>query len=89
MSDSTPRSWIEHLPFAFELLSDIVLNPTFPLSEMKRERNVIFEEINMVEDSPQDLIQDIFLENFWQGHPLGRPISGTKESVARASPGMT
>jgi len=73
----------EHLPFAFELLSDIVLNPTFPLSEMKRERNVIFEEINMVEDSPQDLIQDIFVENFWYGHPLGRPISGTKESVAR------
>lgn len=73
----------EHLPFAFELLSDIVLNPTFPSSEMKRERNVIFEEINMVEDSPQDLIQDIFLENFWQGHPLGRPISGTKDSVSR------
>ena len=46
----------EHLPFAFELLSDIVLNPTFPAVEMKRERNVIFEEINMVEDSPQDLV---------------------------------
>lgn len=73
----------EHLPFAFELLSDIVLNPTFPLVEMKRERNVIFEEINMVEDSPQELVQDLFLENFWKGHPLGRPISGTKESVSR------
>jgi predicted Zn-dependent peptidase len=72
----------EHLPFAFELLSDIVLNPTFPSAEIKRERNVIFEEINMVEDSPQDLVHDIFLERFWQGHPLGRPISGTKESVA-------
>jgi len=73
----------EHLPFAFELLSDIVLNPTFPAVEMKRERNVIFEEINMVEDSPQDLVHEIFLERFWRGHPLGRPISGTKESVAR------
>jgi len=73
----------EHLPFAFELLSDIVLNPTFPTVEMIRERNVIFEEINMVEDSPQELIQDIYMENFWKGHPLGRPISGTKESVAR------
>ncbi len=73
----------EHLPLAFDLLSDIVLNPTFPPVEMKRERNVIFEEISMVEDSPQELIQDIYMENFWKGHPLGRPISGTKESVSR------
>ncbi len=73
----------EHLHIAFDLLSDIVLNPAFPTVEMNRERNVIFEEINMVEDSPQELIQDIYMENFWKGHPLGRPISGTKESVAR------
>jgi predicted Zn-dependent peptidase len=73
----------EHLPFAFDLVSDIVLNPTFPVREMQRERNVIFEEINMVEDSPQELILDIYMENFWKGHPLGRPISGTKKSVAK------
>jgi predicted Zn-dependent peptidase len=72
-----------HLPLAFELLSDIVLNPGFPAVELERERNVIFEEINMVEDSPQELIHDLFMENFWRGHPLGLPISGTKESVAR------
>jgi predicted Zn-dependent peptidase len=71
-----------HLPAVFELLSDIILHPAFPPHELKRERNVIFEEINMVEDSPQDLIQDLYLEHFWNGHPLGRPISGTKESVA-------
>jgi predicted Zn-dependent peptidase len=71
----------EHLPFAFDLLSDIVLNPVFPSNEVQRERNVIFEEINMVEDSPQELILDIYLEKFWKGHPLGRPISGTKKSV--------
>ncbi len=73
----------EHLPFAFDLVSDIVLNPTFPVKEMQRERNVIYEEINMVEDSPQELILDMYMENFWKGHPLGRPISGTKKSVAR------
>ncbi|MBP1623623.1 MAG: peptidase domain protein [Acidobacteria bacterium] len=73
----------EHLPFAFELVSDIVLNPVFPVNEIQRERNVIFEEINMVEDSPQELILDMYLENFWKDHPLGRPISGTKKSVAR------
>jgi predicted Zn-dependent peptidase len=74
-----------HLPLAFELLSDIVLNPHFPPAELERERNVIFEEINMVEDSPQELIQDLFMESFWPGHPLGLPISGTKESVAGIS----
>ena len=73
----------EHLPFAFDLLSDIVLNPSFPAAEMQRERQVIFEEINMVEDSPQDLIFDMYQQNFWKGHPLGRPISGTKQSVGR------
>ncbi len=72
----------EHLPFAFDLVSDIVLNPTFPAEEIKRERNVIFEEINMVEDSPQELILDHYTENFWKGHALGLPISGTKKSVA-------
>jgi predicted Zn-dependent peptidase len=72
----------EHLPFAFDLVSDIVLNPTFPVDEIERERNVIFEEINMVEDSPQELVLDLYLENFWKGHALGMPISGTKKSVA-------
>ncbi|HSW39058.1 MAG TPA: pitrilysin family protein, partial [Acidobacteriota bacterium] len=73
----------EHLPLAFDLLSDIILNPVFPVKEIERERNVIFEEINMVEDSPQELVLDIFMEQFWKGHPLGRPVSGTKKSVAR------
>jgi len=73
----------KHLTFALELLSDIVRNPAFPEHELERERNVIFEEISMVEDSPQDLIQDLFMENFWRGHPLGRPISGTRKSVAQ------
>ncbi len=73
----------EHLPFAFDLVSDIVLNPVFPITEMRRERNVIFEEINMVEDSPQELIVDLYMEKFWRDHPLGRPISGTKKSVGQ------
>jgi predicted Zn-dependent peptidase len=75
----------EHLPLVFDLLSDIVLNPAFPTKELERERNVIFEEINMVEDSPQELILDMYMEQCWQQHPLGMPISGTKESVAQIS----
>jgi len=72
----------EHLPIAFDLLSDMVMHPAFPAMEIERERSVIFEEISMLEDSPQDLIQDIYLERFWEKHPLGRPIAGTKKSVA-------
>ncbi len=75
----------KQLPFAFELMSDMVSNPAFPSAEIERERNVIFEEISMTEDSPQDLILDIYMENFWKGHPLGHPISGTKKSVAQIS----
>jgi len=77
----------EHLPLAFDLVSDIVRNPTFPAKEVERERNVIFEEINMVEDSPQELVLDLYMESFWKGHPLGRPISGTKKSVAAITRG--
>lgn len=71
----------DHLATALELLSDIVLNPTFPEDELEKERNVIFEEISMTEDTPQDLVYEIFTEKFWNSHPLGRPISGTKASV--------
>jgi predicted Zn-dependent peptidase len=77
----------EHLETAFELLSDIVLNPRFPEEELEKERNVIFEEIGMVEDTPQDLVHEIFTERFWKDHPLGRPIAGTKKSVAAISRG--
>ncbi|MDR0843569.1 MAG: insulinase family protein [Acidobacteriota bacterium] len=75
----------EHLPLAFDLLSDIVLHPAFPAKEVERERNVIFEEISMVEDSPQELILDMYMERCWKGHPLGLPIAGTKESVGGIS----
>ena len=75
----------EHLPLAFDLLSDIVLNPAFPAKEIERERNVIFEEISMIEDSPQELVLDLYMENCWKGHPLGRPIAGTRKTVAEIS----
>ena len=75
----------EHLPMAFDLLADIVLNPAFPAGEIERERNVIFEEISMIEDSPQELIHDLYMERCWKGHPLGRPIAGTKKTVAAIS----
>jgi predicted Zn-dependent peptidase len=73
----------EHLPLATEILGDIVMNPLFDPHEMTKEKKVIFEEINMVEDTPDDLVMELFAEAFWPDHPLGRPILGTKRSVSR------
>ena len=71
----------EHVPLAAEILGDIVLNPLFDPTEMAKEKKVIFEEINMVEDTPDDLVTELFTEAFWPDHPLGRPILGTKRSL--------
>src|SRR6516225_7726411 len=73
----------EHLPIAVDVLSDMVLHPTFDASEIVRERGVILEEIKMDEDSPDYLVHEIFTQNFFKDHPLGKPILGTKETVRR------
>lgn len=71
----------EHLPIAMDVLSDLVLNPTFDPQDIARERGVILEEIKMDEDNPDYLIHEIFTQNFWKDHALGKPILGTKETV--------
>jgi predicted Zn-dependent peptidase len=71
----------EHLPVALEILSDLVLNPVFAADDIARERRVIMEEIKMDEDNPDYLVHEIFTQNFWKDHPLGKPILGTKETV--------
>ena len=71
----------EHLPIAFDVLSDLVLNPVFAVEDIARERRVILEEIKMDEDNPDYLVHEIFTQNFWKDHPLGKPILGTKETV--------
>jgi predicted Zn-dependent peptidase len=76
----------EHLGVALDLLSDIVLNPRFDPQDIDKERKVIFEEIRMVEDTPDELVYDLFAETFWRGHALGRPIQGTLESVGALTP---
>ena len=73
----------EHLPLAVDILGDIAMNPLFDPAEMTKEKKVIFEEINMVEDTPDDLVMELYTEAFWPRHPLGRPILGTKGSVSR------
>ncbi len=71
-----------HFAEAFEILSDMLAHPLFPEEELERERGVILEEIKMVNDTPSDLMGDLFVARAYPGHPLGRPVQGTVESVS-------
>jgi predicted Zn-dependent peptidase len=71
----------DHLPLAVDLLTDILLRSLFDADELEREKSVVMQEIKMVEDTPDDLIHDLFAARVWEGHPLGRPILGTREAV--------
>ncbi len=68
---------------ASELLADIVFNSTFPAREMKKEKEIILEEINSYKDNPAEQIYDDFEAALYQGHPMGRPILGTPETVKK------
>jgi len=71
----------EHLPIAFDVLADLVLRPKLDADDVKKERQVVLEEIKMDLDNPEYLLHDIFTRGFWPGHSLGRPILGTPETV--------
>jgi len=75
----------EHQDVAVDLLADIVQRPLFDAQELERERQVVLEEIRMVEDTPDELLYDLFSDRFYPSHPLGRPIQGTARSVASLS----
>jgi len=77
------KSLAEHVPIALDVLADLVLNPTFASVEIERERGVILEEIKIDEDNPDVLVHELFTQNFWQDHPLGKPILGTSATVGR------
>ncbi|MBQ9859770.1 MAG: insulinase family protein [Clostridia bacterium] len=72
----------EYATQALELLTDMLLHAAIPARELELERQVVLEEIAMYEDSPEDMAHDNLAELVWQGHPLGTPISGTRESVS-------
>ncbi len=71
----------EHLPTAFEVLSDMVLRPAFRDEDIAKEKSVVLEELKMETDNPEYLIHETFSSSFWKDHPLGRSILGTKESI--------
>lgn len=66
---------------ALDLIADMLANPRFDEKEMRREQKVILEEIKMVEDSPEEILGEIFTEKFFPNHPLGLPIEGTRKTV--------
>jgi len=72
----------EHVPRAFDIVSDLLLNPLFQAEDISKESKVIQEEIKMVEDTPDDLVHELFTQSYWHGHALGRPILGTRHTVS-------
>ena len=66
---------------AFDLLADMLVNPLFDEKELKREQRVIIEEIKMTEDSPEDILSEIFNGKLFPDHPLGLSIAGTPKTV--------
>jgi predicted Zn-dependent peptidase len=71
-----------HLSTAVNLLSDIVLNSTYPTAELEREKGVILEEIRMYEDDPDEVAIDTFTSGLWPEHAIGRPTIGYAETVS-------
>jgi predicted Zn-dependent peptidase len=72
-----------HLEIMVDILSDIFLNSIFDDKEIEKERPVIFQEINMVEDNPEEYVHILSGNTYWGNNPLGRSILGTRENVVR------
>lgn len=71
----------EDMDLAIDVLSDMFFSSLFDEKEIEKEKKVVIEEIKMYEDSPDELIHDLFSEYVWNDHPLGKPILGTEESI--------
>jgi len=72
-----------HLELALDVLSDMVINPSLPSSEVEKEKSVILEEIKMYKDQPQSYVYELLDELLWPNQPLGAPIVGRVESVTK------
>ena len=71
----------EHATEALDLLTDMFLHPRFAPADITKERGVIIEEIEMYRDQPQQHVQEMLNSILWPGHPLGRPLTGTPDTV--------
>ncbi len=75
----------EHLPIAIDILSDMIKHSLIEEKALKKEKGVIIEEIDMYDDSPEDLVHEMLQQRVWKGHPLGYMISGSKKVVRKVS----
>ncbi len=76
----------EQFPEALDVLTDMVCSPRLAEDDFAKERQVILDELRLVEDTPEDLVQDLFFESLWGGHPLGRPVAGRVASICQLTP---
>ncbi|GAC1307184.1 MAG: pitrilysin family protein [Vulcanimicrobiaceae bacterium] len=76
-----------HVPLAVDVLADMFLHSTFAASELVKEQNVVLEEIRMYDDSPDDVLADLFVRTMWSGSNLGEPTIGYAETVSALQPG--
>ena len=72
----------DHFDDALALLAELMLEPRFDAEDIELEREVVLEEIKMVQDSPEEQVHELFIESFYGGHPLGRSILGRRETVS-------
>ena len=70
-----------HFDIALDILADMFFNSAFSETEIEKEKGVVLEEISMYEDSPEDLVHDIFTQSVWAENPLGMPILGTEDTL--------
>ncbi|MBK8006253.1 MAG: insulinase family protein [Gemmatimonadetes bacterium] len=75
------------LPTALDVLTDLVRRPLLRAQDLELERNVVLEEIATVEDTPDDLVFEVFAERLWPAHPYGYSILGTRETVGALGTG--
>jgi predicted Zn-dependent peptidase len=73
------------LPRALDVLTDLVRNPVLRSNDLELERNVVLEEINTVEDTPDDQVYDLCYQTLWPEHPYGYTILGTRDTVSALS----
>lgn len=71
----------EHLDRGIDLLTDIFLHSTFPEADIEKEKNIIKEEIKMVEDTPDDYVHDLFYETIWGSTGIGQPVLGRRDTI--------
>lgn len=72
----------EHTPVVMDVLSDMLTHSLLDPAEIEREKGVVLEEIKLHNDTPEDLIHDLFAQTLWRRHPLGRPVIGQARTVS-------